>query len=593
MVILSSMSSGFLFFFLKQYSVALLLLLVFSGLGRLVLTKIKVKSSSVFEELFFSLSAGMALTVIYISFLAISGILYKPLLLLLLTGLIGLKYIKLTKEYIYIALLFIIFLPSMVLTLYPPFYWDDTGYHLPLAQAMVEQHRLVFDKFLIYPVFPLNGDILLISGLSFDPVTAQLIPWICFFTLSAGCFSEIKKRFSYGAGFIASSLFCSNQILTFFSTICYIDTIVCLFITSAVIALYNFLNDKDKKWLYISGVFLGISLGTKYIAIIFLVIITILLVLFKKQKELLIYILIVLTFGCPWYIRNFYYTGNPVWPVLGGGTLWNSADYARQLYDLKYSGPEKTCVNFLKFPLYFSQRYSYHGNAIVLNPVIWPGLILLLYYKDHYGLFFLFISITFTLCWFITTNLVRYYIVNIAVITIASSAGIVFFLEKLKNKHIRIVLSLLLIFLNLTLFYSFTCNMLYSRGKVPVSSEERETFLLNSWPSYRTTKIASQLEGKTYGLFSDNMVFYGKGKLIGSIYGETRFSDVLDLMNSPDLLYKHLRKMDVKNFLIVKQRMDRLHKIKNMELSRINSSQYFVKIYEDNYTVLYMLKDSK
>ncbi len=587
---IGSPSFDFLLFLLKHCLFALLFLLVFAGLGRYILALFKVTCTSVFEEVFFSVSLGMVVTVIYISFLSLAGILYKPLLLVLSTGLIGLTYLKITKEYNYILILFLLIFPSMLLTLYPPFYWDDTGYHLPLAQAMLESHRLVFDKFLIYPVFPLNGDILLISGLSFDPITAQLIPWLCFFTLTVGCFSEIKKRFDCFTGLVASALFISNQILIFFSTICYIDIIVCLFITSTVIALYNFFHDKDKKWLCISGIFLGISLGTKYSAIIFLAIISVLLLLFKKWKELSIYTLIVIIFACPWYIRNFYYTGNPVWPILGGGSLWNSADYARQIYDLKYSGPEKTYINFLKFPVYLSQRYVYHGNAIVLNPVIWAGAVLLIYYKNHHGLIFLFISMAFTLAWFFTTNLVRYYIVNIAVITIAASTGLSFFIESLKNKKIRIIFSIFLLVLNLALFYSFTYSMLSSRGKVPVNDEERENYLLKSWPSYRPARIASQLEGKTYGLFSDNMIFYGRGKLIGSIYGETRFSDVLDLMNSPDLLYKHLRKMDVKNFLVVKQRMDRLYKIKNLDISHINSSRYFVRIYEDDSTVLYTLK---
>ncbi|MEQ8168762.1 MAG: phospholipid carrier-dependent glycosyltransferase, partial [Candidatus Eremiobacterota bacterium] len=477
-------SFEFLLFLLKQCLIALLFLLVFAGLGRSILTKFNVTCASIFEEFFFSISLGMVLTVIYISFLALTGMLYKPLLLFLLTGLIGLKYVKITKEYFYIFILFLILFPSVLLTLYPPFYWDDTGYHLPLAQAMLENHRLVFDKFLIYPVFPLNGDILLISGLSLDALTAQLIPWLCFFTLSAGCFSEIKKRSGYLSALIASGLFLSNQILIFFSVMCYIDTVVALFITCTVIGLCNFFHDKDKKWLYISGIFLGISLGTKYIAIIFLVIISVLLVLFKKRKELLIYTLIVMIFACPWYIRNFYYTGNPVWPVLGGGTLWTSTDYARQIHDLKYSGPEKTWINFLKFPLYLSQKYSYHGNAIVLNPLIWPGLILQLYYKNHYSLIFLFISMTFTLCWFFTTNLVRYYIAGIAVITIASAAGLSFFMESLKNKKIRIIFSIFLLVLNLTLFYSFTYSLLSSRGTIPVNDEEREVYLLKSWPSY-------------------------------------------------------------------------------------------------------------
>jgi len=103
-------------------------------------------------------------------------------------------------------------LPSIILTLYPPFYWDDISYHLPLAGEIFENHRLIFNRFIRYPVFPINGDLLFIPGLCFGPVACQVIPWLSLFTLYAGCFGEIKKRFSHFNSLAGATLLLSSQI---------------------------------------------------------------------------------------------------------------------------------------------------------------------------------------------------------------------------------------------------------------------------------------------------------------------------------------------------------------------------------------------
>jgi len=97
----------------KHFLISLLLILSFAGWGKLILKRLHLKYSSPFEEIFFSISGGICVSVIYIAFLSIAGILYKPLLLIIPAGLIGLRYIKpKTVDYIYIFLLLLIFCPQ-------------------------------------------------------------------------------------------------------------------------------------------------------------------------------------------------------------------------------------------------------------------------------------------------------------------------------------------------------------------------------------------------------------------------------------------------------------------------------------------------
>lgn len=575
--------------FFLQIVLTIIFLVAFLGIGRIVLKKTKLNFESIFEEVFFSIAIGIAASISLLSILSILGLVYKWSMLFIFIGLIGLKGLKVKKEEcILFLVIFLLFIPTILLTLYPPTHWDDISYHLPIAQSILDNHKLILNPYIRYPVFPINGEFLFLLGLSIKPIAAQLMPWICLFTISIGCFSEVRKRGVKNKAFIAFFLLISNQLLIALATMSYIDLILTLFLFSSIYALLNYYENGEKKWLYLSAFLLGISVGTKYTSLIFCLILGVLLLLKRGSRIFLKYTLIVAILGLPWYVRNFYYTGNPVWPfmstIFGQGGFWNSEDYIGQFADFENSGIEKSFLNFLSIPLYLNQ--SFEGVTFSINIFMWLGFLIALIYmpKKSREYYYIIIFFLYTFSWFFSINLPRYYVPIVPILVILSAQGYVYFFSQLSDKRIKNTLISTLVILCLFLSYGVVYKKVQEDGFPPSNLVEYETYLARKLPTYNATKIAADFSGKTYGLFNENMFFYGKGKVIGDWFGEARYSNVLSNINNPFLLHKKLVDIGVENILINKTRQE-----KDLA-SSLNESSLFIKIYEDNNSVLYKLK---
>jgi hypothetical protein len=584
-----------LFLFIKQIFISILFILIFFGWGRLLFKRLKPHFYSFSNEFFFSTVFGMAVCIIFISILSVIGLAYIPFILLLLLGLLGLKDLK-HKKVSWLILLFLLLLPAFLLTLYPPTLWDDIEYHLPIAQSILKYNQLKFDIYLRFPVFPINGEMLFTMGLLAGPITAQLMSWISLFVLSVGCFSELERNHSRFESFLSSSLLLSNTILILYGTISYIDVILGVFITSSIIALFNFFQKKYKFWLYTSALSLGIAIGIKYSALIFCLGLGIIFILRRQRLSLLAkYIVIVMIFGSFWYIRNIYYTGNPVWPFAGSlfgySNIWSLSDY-EGFFDSFFRESNilnKTFINFLNFPFFLSD----YG----LNLILWPGLLLslvLLYKNLHIQNLFI-IFIIYTIFWFSTANLARYYIPIIPIVSILSAIGYNHFFKHIKYKKIRFVLLTILILMSLYYNYNYVFNEIKNNGLPPANFEETENYLSEKLPAYKATKIASELEGNTYSLFNENLYFYGKGKVIGDWIGRACYLKILGSYyeTDPDLLYSNLKELNVSYFLVNKNGIKEQilnYDIAMENIAKIGSNYHFFKIYEDANAILYKLQ---
>ncbi|NOR14365.1 MAG: hypothetical protein GQ544_01540, partial [Candidatus Aminicenantes bacterium] len=114
----------------------------------------------------------------------------------------------------------------------------------------------------------------------------------------------------------------------------------------SVWAFYAFIrwrNTERIAWLSLAGVLAGLCAGTKYtgiytpLALFFLVVLAIL----KDRKTaggndslavrtLMLFIFFGFLSGCPWYLKNWLVTGNPIYPILYpllGGKGWNMSSY--------------------------------------------------------------------------------------------------------------------------------------------------------------------------------------------------------------------------------------------------------------------------
>ena len=175
---------------------------------------------------------------------------------------------------------------------------------------------------------------------------AKLFHWVCGALLVASVYTFALRhiapqRFGRSVGVVAALLVASTPIILWESTIAYIDLSTALFTWLSLYALVNAVQaaalpeGKDKHniaWLVVSAILMGFALGTKLTVLAFwgmFLAATLghhLVMTRRWAKETIphaaIWGAISLLVGMPWYIKTWFYTGNPVYPFFFNLLLW-------------------------------------------------------------------------------------------------------------------------------------------------------------------------------------------------------------------------------------------------------------------------------
>jgi hypothetical protein len=111
-------------------------------------------------------------------------------------------------------------------------------------------------------------------------------------------------------------------------------------------SLWKWQNTRNRRWLFISGIMSGLAVSVKYTGFVVPLAGLILIALWEhnilQQLKIAIYFfMITCLIASPWYIRNWIWMKNPLYPFVFGGRFWDS---------------------------FLAQAYSASGTGIGLNP---------------------------------------------------------------------------------------------------------------------------------------------------------------------------------------------------------------------------------
>lgn len=100
--------------------------------------------------------------------------------------------------------------------------------------------------------------------------------------------------------------------------------------TAALYTLWKWKNQKNNRWVLISGIMAGLAMGMKYTSFIIPLAGVLLIAIWdqgnmqQRIKNIFIFSLAAALVASPWYIRNWVWTENPVYPFVFGGRFWDS-----------------------------------------------------------------------------------------------------------------------------------------------------------------------------------------------------------------------------------------------------------------------------
>lgn len=344
-----------------------------------------------------------------------------------------------------IGLLFGYWVLLLVTTQYPPFHWDATSHHLPLAREFLSQHRIVALMGIPHPVMPALNHMLFAWGLALkDDVLAQMIEHTFLMLTAIGLYAWGMRQGRRLFGLALAAFWLANPLVLWLGESAYVDIALICFTFLGVYSLRLFWESEQPGWWLLGMALLGMAAGVKLPGLFFIIVggglglwrlarlrlkrkpaaaavgstdsepSTVGLPQFNYKLLLQGWALALLCL-VPWYAHIYYHTGNPIWPTFPqwSSGIWGAPAVVENTNSwLKNAAEPRTVVNFLLLSvdwLRYPGRFYAESN-LTLFPLIaaWP-LAWLFVWKRSVRWWVLW-ALSFTLYWFMFPHQLRYWL---------------------------------------------------------------------------------------------------------------------------------------------------------------------------------------
>jgi len=298
---------------------------------------------------------------------------------------------KINKIIIISILIFLWIIPYFIQTLLPNTDWDGASFHLPQAKRFLNGEISSVDAY--YTPYNYPGAIhVYYAFFLLLEAEAAVIPLnfiFAIFTIIA-VYCTSTHFWTRKIGFLAVLICIAVNLLWEVALTPRIDVFLTFFFVLSIFSFLLWIKNKEKTgFLICVGLFLGITMGIKYTAAFFALVLfpTIVFIFFfnkKKQKlSIMPLVLLVITLTLPsvyWYGRNYFNLGDPIYPFISGFSV---VDYEGNNYDFMLSQkkiesvPNQSSVKKLQLNghnldfLYYEQIYpEYSGTLFNLYDIL-------------------------------------------------------------------------------------------------------------------------------------------------------------------------------------------------------------------------------
>lgn len=228
------------------------------------------------------------------------------------------------------ALLIVLIFAVGLLCAVPPISKDALIHHLAVPRLYLNHGGMYEIPSMVYSYYPMNLQLLYMAALYFGSDIAPKFIHFSFALLTAGLiFGYLKQRLSSFYGLIGAVFFLSIPVIVKLSITAYIDLGLIFFSTASILLIFKWVESGFRqRHLILSAVFCGFALGTKYNGLVVCCILTLFVPFvysrFNKERHFagfkavrcgFVFLVVALLLFSPWAIRNWHWTGNPIYPL--------------------------------------------------------------------------------------------------------------------------------------------------------------------------------------------------------------------------------------------------------------------------------------
>ncbi len=220
-----------------------------------------------------------------------------------------------------------VFAVTFALCLAPPVGndYDSLMYHLAAPAQYLRNGKIGILPYDHHTFFPFLAEMWFLLGLKLSgAVLAKLFHWLMLPLCCATIFAVGARHVSRRSGLLGAALFAAIPLVQTEATTAYIDLALVAFTLLAFLCFLGWKNGDDARWIWACGVFCGFGVGTKYFGLIplFWLLGALMWTMAQRRawrtRTLLSMLFLAILCGGGWYLRNVFWTGNPVFPFAYG-----------------------------------------------------------------------------------------------------------------------------------------------------------------------------------------------------------------------------------------------------------------------------------
>lgn len=213
---------------------------------------------------------------------------------------------------------------AAILALTPPTAFDTLTYHLVGPKLWLAEGRFVSLPDNHFFAFPALVHTLYSAqmALALEQITGAALLQMVIALLGLMVLSGYAARqFSAEVGLATAAFFFAATSFWIFLSWAYVDLVVMAFSVVAVVALLEWQSSQNMTWLVLAGVFVGLTMASKYNAVAFAVVAGLFVVNYSWQSGIgatlrngLLLTVVAVVVLAPWLLRTWAFYDNPVYP---------------------------------------------------------------------------------------------------------------------------------------------------------------------------------------------------------------------------------------------------------------------------------------
>jgi 4-amino-4-deoxy-L-arabinose transferase-like glycosyltransferase len=235
-----------------------------------------------------------------------------------------------TVRWVLLTLLLSLVGAIVVLSCVPPVSRDELTHHLAVPKLYLAHGGIFEIPWIVFSYYPMNLDLLYMLPLYLGSDIAPKFVHFSFALLTAGLlFRYLKEKIDVRYGLLGALVFLSIPVIVKLSVTAYVDLGLIFFSTASLLGLLRW-AEKDFAWRYLNlaAVSCGLALGTKYNGLVVLFCVTLMVPLlyirggvpngarqFRAIGMGAVFVAVAALVFSPWMIRDYIWTGNPVYPL--------------------------------------------------------------------------------------------------------------------------------------------------------------------------------------------------------------------------------------------------------------------------------------